>query len=168
MNIKQTFFVWFSDPHSKSRPFDNQVIQILFLRVIIFRRCESFFYGGCGGNGNNFHTLKECHEACRGHLAQPDDVSLHLRSAHCLLPPVSQTLLSCMAFFQRFTFNSKSLECEPYIYGGCGATANLYLSKEECKASCIYGDLKLGKKFSFFYYPKSYLKTYYLQTRAHL
>ena len=111
------------------------------LHVIVFRRCESFFYGGCGGNGNNFRTFKQCHESCQGHLPQPDDMSLHLRSAHCLLPPVIQKLMSCMAFFQRFTFNSKSLECEPYIYGGCGATANLYLSKEECKASCIYGDL---------------------------
>jgi len=28
--------------------------------------CESFIYGGCGGNLNNFDTLNECEEACRG------------------------------------------------------------------------------------------------------
>ena len=26
--------------------------------------CRIFFYGGCGGNDNNFATLKECSAAC--------------------------------------------------------------------------------------------------------
>ena len=26
--------------------------------------CESFIYGGCGGNGNNWETLAECEERC--------------------------------------------------------------------------------------------------------
>lgn len=28
------------------------------------RRCELFEYGGCGGNANNFETLKECEKTC--------------------------------------------------------------------------------------------------------
>lgn len=27
-------------------------------------RCELFEYGGCGGNANNFETLKDCEETC--------------------------------------------------------------------------------------------------------
>ena len=26
--------------------------------------CEMFFYGGCGGNDNNFETVEECIHAC--------------------------------------------------------------------------------------------------------
>ena len=26
--------------------------------------CEPFIYGGCGGNGNNFETLLQCHNQC--------------------------------------------------------------------------------------------------------
>ncbi|XP_059058844.1 PI-stichotoxin-She2a-like [Achroia grisella] len=29
-------------------------------------KCESFIYGGCGGNNNNFRTLEECRERCEG------------------------------------------------------------------------------------------------------
>uniref|UniRef100_A0A4Q8K152 U71-Liphistoxin-Lsp1c_1 n=1 Tax=Liphistius sp. SGP-2016 TaxID=1905180 RepID=A0A4Q8K152_9ARAC len=29
-------------------------------------RCESFVYGGCRGNGNNYETVEECLETCRG------------------------------------------------------------------------------------------------------
>lgn len=27
-------------------------------------KCESFIYGGCEGNGNNFKTIEECQQRC--------------------------------------------------------------------------------------------------------
>nr|H6VC06.1 RecName: Full=Kunitz-type serine protease inhibitor DrKIn-II; AltName: Full=Daboia russelii Kunitz Inhibitor-II; Flags: Precursor [Daboia russelii]AFB74192.1 protease inhibitor [Daboia russelii] len=29
-------------------------------------KCEVFFYGGCGGNDNNFSTWDECRHTCVG------------------------------------------------------------------------------------------------------
>ena len=29
-------------------------------------KCELFQYGGCGGNQNNFGSLKECSDNCAG------------------------------------------------------------------------------------------------------
>ncbi|KAB7496699.1 Kunitz-type serine protease inhibitor As-fr-19, partial [Armadillidium nasatum] len=27
-------------------------------------QCQKFWFGGCGGNGNNYETLEECEEEC--------------------------------------------------------------------------------------------------------
>lgn len=35
------------------------------------KRCEIFFYTGCGGNANIFRNLIDCHETCKHHLENP-------------------------------------------------------------------------------------------------
>ena len=37
---------------------------VMFFFNSTSRRCESFVYGGCGGNGNKFETKEECSSAC--------------------------------------------------------------------------------------------------------
>uniref|UniRef100_A0A0K8R5G7 Putative salivary kunitz domain protein n=1 Tax=Ixodes ricinus TaxID=34613 RepID=A0A0K8R5G7_IXORI len=32
----------------------------------VTKKCSEFMYGGCGGNGNNYESEKECLEKCRG------------------------------------------------------------------------------------------------------
>lgn len=29
------------------------------------QKCEAFYYSGCGGNENNFQTLRECMKECQ-------------------------------------------------------------------------------------------------------
>jgi len=42
----------------------------------------------------------------------------------------------CKAYFQRFTFNSKTNECEMFIFGGCSSSSNIFLTKNQCENKC--------------------------------
>lgn len=41
-------------------------------------KCEKFQYGGCLGNQNNFHTLKECQDTCEDNRKWPCLLVLYL------------------------------------------------------------------------------------------
>lgn len=43
----------------------------------------------------------------------------------------------CRAAIHRWTFNAKKGACQPYLYGGCGGTGNLFDTEEACNAKCI-------------------------------
>ena len=45
---------------------------------------------------------------------------------------------NCGGAFQRYYFNKATYTCDPFIYGGCGAT-NVHDTKEACLDKC--GDL---------------------------
>lgn len=79
-------------------------------------RCEGFTFGGCGGNGNNFKTLKECKQTCI-----------------CPLPPQTG---HCRGYFPRYHFDEASGQCEKFIYGGCGGNENNFKTLKECQQTC--------------------------------
>ncbi|KAL3864757.1 hypothetical protein ACJMK2_006413 [Sinanodonta woodiana] len=81
-----------------------------------FGKCQLFYYGGCQGNENNFETLSSCQRQCG-----------------CKLPKDSGF---CLAYFRRFYFNSKSLQCEQFIYGGCGSNENNFKTLADCHMIC--------------------------------
>ena len=96
-------------------------------------RCEAFTYGGCGGNANNFKTLRECHDTCGR------NVTSHFKGAHCTKGPLLDGYShECRGAFPRVWFNPQTMECENYLYGGCDQGPNLYITKQECKTACIY------------------------------
>merc|ERR1711970_1181052 len=41
-----------------------------------------------------------------------------------------------MGYFPRFTYSQFRGECEKIVYGGCGGSANLFLTNEDCEATC--------------------------------
>ncbi|XP_023657642.1 carboxypeptidase inhibitor SmCI-like isoform X3 [Paramormyrops kingsleyae] len=88
------------------------------------KQCESFGYGGCGGNANNFETVEECEETC---VVKPD-------KSPCDLP---EEVGPCRGIIIRYFFNGESQRCESFFYGGCLGNANNFRSKAECNAKCL-------------------------------
>ncbi|NXN99018.1 AMBP protein, partial [Rhinopomastus cyanomelas] len=82
--------------------------------------CETFLYGGCLGNGNNFHSEKACLQACRTEAA-------------CRLP-ITQG--PCQTLVTRWAFDAAQGKCIMFSYGGCKGNGNQFYSEKECKEYC--------------------------------
>lgn len=88
------------------------------------QKCEPFFYGGCQGNANNFHSYQECHKTCFRIPKVPPA---------CRLPPDQGP---CRALLWRHFFNMSSMQCESFYYGGCHGNANRFSSLASCTDYC--------------------------------
>ena len=53
----------------------------------------------------------------------------------CNQPPV-RTNRKCRGMFPRYTYDMTSGTCQLMVYGGCGATDNLFVTKQDCMAAC--------------------------------
>ncbi|MEE6504846.1 hypothetical protein FKM82_005357 [Ascaphus truei] len=82
--------------------------------------CEIFKYGGCLGNGNNFHSEKECLQTCRTEAA-------------CRLPIIGGP---CRLITTRWAFDSVQGKCVTFPYGGCQGNGNQFYTEKECKEYC--------------------------------
>ncbi|XP_047686962.1 kinesin-like protein KIF12 isoform X4 [Prionailurus viverrinus] len=82
--------------------------------------CETFQYGGCLGNGNNFASEKECLQTCR-------------TVAACNLPIVTGP---CRGYNQLWAFDAVQGKCILFTYGGCQGNGNKFYSEKECREYC--------------------------------
>ncbi|KAM3912138.1 protein AMBP [Leptodactylus fuscus] len=82
--------------------------------------CETFQYGGCLGNLNNFDKERDCLQTCRTEAA-------------CRLPIVRG---SCRAFLTRWAFDATEGKCITFSYGGCNGNGNHFYTEKECKEYC--------------------------------
>ncbi|XP_033162682.1 papilin isoform X2 [Drosophila mauritiana] len=97
-------------------------------------RCQSFYYGGCGGNDNRFATEEECSARC--------SVNIDTRIG---ADPVEHDTSKCFLAFEsgncydnvtRWFYNSAEGLCDEFVYTGCGGNANNYATEEECQNEC--------------------------------
>ena len=92
--------------------------------------CLPFIFGGCGGNGNRFKTLKECTDRC-----QVDNEVQFQGRDFCKLESDPGM---CRAAFPRWYYDPVSGECRQFIWGGCGGNKNNFETKMECKVVCSF------------------------------
>ncbi|ELU04243.1 hypothetical protein CAPTEDRAFT_219882 [Capitella teleta] len=86
--------------------------------------CSRFWYGGCAGNGNMFDSKDDC----RGQCVSPNGIK------KCFLP---KSVGRCKASSEVYFYNSKTSQCETFIYGGCLGNDNRFATMDDCVAECV-------------------------------
>ncbi|XP_048258794.1 carboxypeptidase inhibitor SmCI-like [Haliotis rufescens] len=84
------------------------------------QKCKKFYYGGCGGNANNFETIKDCEKTCIPDVCE-------------LKPEVGR----CRARKRRFYYDPETQKCKKFYYGGCGGNANNFKTRRACRKRCV-------------------------------
>ena len=95
--------------------------------------CKQFYYGGCGGNTNNFDTLEECNSKCKLLTKDLKTIDTKDDKDFCKLP---SAVGDCRAAIPRWYYNEESKECEEFIWGGCDGNANNFATKAKCELRC--------------------------------
>ncbi|XP_049516727.1 papilin-like isoform X4 [Dermacentor silvarum] len=80
--------------------------------------CETFEYGGCEGNENNFAELESCKTRCEDVCSQPQDPG------------------PCYAYLRRFYYDKIQDRCLPFIFGGCLGNGNNFYTSAQCNRHC--------------------------------
>ncbi|XP_031784533.1 papilin isoform X3 [Nasonia vitripennis] len=97
------------------------------------QRCRQFYYGGCGGNDNNFQTEHDCQNRCEGPVSTPTPPEVEFRSDFCFLPDERGP---CQNYQNKWFYDSREGICKQFVYGGCSSNGNNFNSREECEYRC--------------------------------
>ncbi|KAK5621387.1 hypothetical protein CRENBAI_007610 [Crenichthys baileyi] len=133
-----------------------------FFYNVTSQSCNSFIFGGCEPNGNNFESQEDCEAACSrvtGSVlvedptsAPPPPAPKAPRMAPEESAPLQKTEIPadeyaekceaeyqtgpCRAAIKRWFYNKEKGICQNFIYGGCRGNKNNYNSEDSCMTTC--------------------------------
>ncbi|MBN3292018.1 TFPI1 inhibitor, partial [Polypterus senegalus] len=102
------------------------------------KMCQTFIYGGCMGNKNNYLTEEECQAKCAVTVA-PKALTENIPEAYKERCMAKKETGPCRASFMSWYFDPIAKNCLPFTYGGCLGNQNRYESVKECMDSCAAG-----------------------------
>ncbi|GAA6233372.1 kunitz-type protease inhibitor 2 [Lates japonicus] len=111
--------------------------------------CQSFIYGGCKGNKNNYVNKESCMATCTVSVvpsskkSSGDDGLSQRYKDECMATPDPGP---CRAAFPRFYYDFDTGTCQSFMYGGCRGNKNSYGTEEECLNSCSIKDGPFDKR----------------------
>ncbi|CAF4798136.1 unnamed protein product [Pieris macdunnoughi] len=99
------------------------------------RRCRQFYYGGCGGNENNFISERQCEDRCSEQVVVTTlaPITTSQTSEFCFL---GLDPGPCTQFEERWGYDPSLGSCVQFQYGGCGGNRDNFPSKELCQHYC--------------------------------
>ncbi|XP_044285534.1 tissue factor pathway inhibitor 2 [Varanus komodoensis] len=114
-------------------------------------RCEKFYYGGCEGNENRFHSKVSCLDHC-----------LPIRSgpSFCYSPKDEGF---CSASVPRFYYKATIQTCLQFNYTGCGGNNNNFIDEKSCRTAC-----RKAKTWSFVFKKNSMKPGHHLSNKKRI
>uniref|UniRef100_A0A3Q3ED29 BPTI/Kunitz inhibitor domain-containing protein n=1 Tax=Labrus bergylta TaxID=56723 RepID=A0A3Q3ED29_9LABR len=99
------------------------------------KNCKIFIYGGCDGNQNNFVTESDCLHSCH---TEGEDFHCpnHFYYNPLTEEPTLKPKLVRIEFLDHYFYNSTSMNCEIFTYGGCDGNQNNFVTESDCLHSC--------------------------------
>ncbi|KAI5748262.1 hypothetical protein M8J77_023592 [Diaphorina citri] len=103
-------------------------------------RCRQFYYGGCGGNQNNFMTEEACQARCAGGTfvtssAAPDQLENRIAVVDVCDQP--KDVGPCNGNYEQWYYDRDTDSCQPFQYGGCQGNHNRFNDQWSCQKRCV-------------------------------
>lgn len=121
--LQSELFIFREQCALKQEPGPCKALKLRYFFNIDSGRCESFEFGGCGGNDNNFLNKEECEDSCV--VSEDKDP--------CGLPEAPGP---CRGLVSRYLYDHQLQDCRHFFYGGCFGNANNFRSIADCRARC--------------------------------
>lgn len=116
---------------------ENTTNSIRFYYDINSDVCRPFRLQGCQGSRNTFKTETKCLQTCSMGAPIPPTPQPEFCQYQAVAGPCDGNIL-------RYYYDTELGVCQTFNYSGCGGNSNNFVSKRQCKKTCLNTDVTDG------------------------